>query len=73
MTDWNELPEQLQLQLTSSAVRTAALMLASLADALAEELDLTHTPDPSGRSALRRLADEVQNPMTSDWVAAGHA
>jgi len=49
MTDWNELPEQLQLQLTSSAVRTAALMLASLADALAEELDLTHTHARSER------------------------
>jgi len=66
MIDWNELPEQLQLQLTSAALDTAALTLASLADAIAEEMNSTGKPDPSGRSALRLLATEIRNPTSPD-------
>src|SRR3954454_10365185 len=65
MTDWNDLPEQLQLRLTSAAMTKAALMVATLAEALAEELEITGEPDQDGSSALRALAREIRTPGSS--------
>src|ERR1700712_1762136 len=58
MIDWSELPEQLRLQLTTASLGTAALMLASLADAIASEIAITGRCDSGGNVALRRLAAE---------------
>ena len=64
MTDWNDLSEQLKLRLTSAATSTAALRLATLAEALADELARADATDQDGISALRALALAIRTPTT---------
>jgi hypothetical protein len=60
MSEFNKLTEDSELQLATAAMRAAALNLASLAEAIAEEMEAAGMPDPNGSSALRRLATETR-------------
>ena len=40
MLDWNEVPEHLQMELTSAVIRQLALRLTSLAEALGNETEI---------------------------------
>ena len=65
MNDLYKLTEDLELQLATAAMRVAALKLASLAEAIAEAMEVAGMPDPNGSAALRRLATETRAPAPS--------
>jgi hypothetical protein len=65
MNEFNKLTHDLELQLATAAMREAALKLASLAEAIAEEMEAAGMPDPNGSAALRLLAAETRAPTRS--------
>jgi hypothetical protein len=60
MNEFNKLTDDSELQVATAAMRVVASKLASLAEAIAEEMEMSGMPDPSGSSALRRLATETR-------------
>jgi hypothetical protein len=73
MTDWDSLPEPLQLQLTQAALREASKNLAAYADALASEIEAGFMADRGGYDALRLFANLVRAVHAAEPEAAGHA
>jgi len=53
---WTWPTVNLELQLATAAMRVVASNFASLAEAIAEKMEVTGMPDPNGSSALRLLA-----------------
>ena len=55
-TDWDRLPDSLQLHLADAAMRRAASSIAGQAESLAGEIEDGALPDRGGAEALRLLA-----------------
>jgi hypothetical protein len=72
MTEWNHLPEPLQLQLATEAMRQATERLAGYAETLAHEMEGGGIPDWGGQEALRLFANVVRAVHTADY-GVGHA
>ena len=72
MTDWNLLPEPVQLQLAAEAMRQATTNLAQYAETLAEEMEAGGIPDWGGREARRLFANLVRSIHAADH-GVGHA
>ncbi len=73
MTDWDSLPEPVQLQLSQAALREASKNLAAYAEALASEIELGFMADRGGFEALRLFANLVRTVHAAEPEAAGHA
>lgn len=73
MTDWDSLPEPLQLQLTQAALREASKNLAAYADALASEIEAGFMADRGGHEALRLFANLVRAVHAAEPEVAGYA
>ena len=56
LSEWNRLPEALQLTLATEALRQASSSIASQAESLATEIELGSLSDRGGPDALRLLA-----------------
>lgn len=72
MTEWNLLPEPVQLQLATEALRQATTNLANYAETLAAEMEAGGIPDWGGREALRLFANIVRSIHAADH-SVGHA
>lgn len=73
MTDWNCLPEPLQLHLAAAALQQASENLACCAEALADEMHDGSLSDRGGQEALRLFAAIVRTLNGPAELAAGHA
>lgn len=73
MTDWDSLPEPLQLQLTQAALREASKNLAAYADALAAEIESGFMADRGGDEALRLFANLVRAVHAAEPEPVGHS
>ena len=73
MTEWNILPEPLQLQLAQAALREASKNLAAYAEALAGEMEAGFMSDRGGHEALRLFANLVRSVHAAEPQYAGHA
>lgn len=73
MTDWNSLPEPLQLRLAQEALREASENLAAYAEALASEMEAGFMSDRGGQEALRLFANLVRAVHAAEPVGVGHA
>ena len=60
VTEWNALPETLQLYLAQQAFRKAAETIAGQAEVLAQEFDEGGLADRGGAEALRLMAAIVR-------------
>jgi hypothetical protein len=60
MTEWNALPEALQLHLAAEALELASRTLAQHAECLAGEIEAGSLADKGGPDALRLLAAIVR-------------
>jgi len=60
ITEWNALPETLQLYLAQQAFRQAAETIAGQAEVLAQEFDEGGLADRGGAEALRLMAAIVR-------------
>jgi len=70
--DWNCMPEDLQLALSREALCRAATLIASQAEALAQEIERGTLDDRGGSDALRLFAAVVRVGGTDELPAAGH-
>lgn len=73
MSDWNALPEALQLYLAQQAFRQAAHTIAGQAEVLAQEFDEGGLADRGGAEALRLMAAIVRAIGPGPAAAAGQA
>ena len=73
MTDWDLLPEPLQLQLSKAALREASKNLAAYAEALAGEIEAGYMADRGGFEALRLFANLVRAVHAADAEPVGNA
>ena len=69
MTEWNHLPETLQIHLAASALRQATESLASFAEQLAGEIEGGDVPDEGGPEMLRLFAEMVR--AATGWRESG--
>jgi hypothetical protein len=72
-TDWNHLPEQLQIALSREALHRAAATIAAQAEVLAEEMECGGLADRGGPDALRLFAAVVRVGDQEELAPAGHA
>ena len=72
-TDWSLLSEDLQLLVSQTAMRHAAVAIAGQADTLAAEMDSGTVSDLGGPEALRLLAAMVRAGADASLDVAGHA
>jgi hypothetical protein len=72
LSNWNVLPESLQLILAREALVRAAETIASQAETLAQEMEVGGLQDRGGPDALRLLAAVVRATST-DPICAGQA
>ena len=73
MTEWNALPDTLQLHLADMALRQAAFTVAGHAEALAEEMETGSLSDAGGPDALRLLAAVIRAANEASMPVCGHA
>ena len=78
LADWNQLPDNTQLQIARQAICSAAETIASQAEALAKEIDAGLLGDRGGAEALRLLsalmrAGERSSSDIRDMAVAGRA
>lgn len=73
MTEWNALPESLQLYLAQQAFRQAAETIAGQAEVLAQEFDEGGLADRGGAEALRLMAAIVRAVGPLPAAVAGKA
>ncbi len=73
MTDWDSLPEPLQLQLSRAALREASKNLAAYAEALAAEIETGAMADRGGFEALQLFANLIRAVHAAEPEVAGHA
>jgi hypothetical protein len=60
LTEWNRLPEDLQITLSREALRLAAGIIAAQAEVLADEIEYGGLADRGGPDALRLFAAVVR-------------
>jgi hypothetical protein len=72
-SDWNQLPDEMQLVLTREALRRAAETLAEHAELLAVEIEAGSLTDRGGPEALRLFAAVVRATQEDGFAVAGHA
>jgi hypothetical protein len=72
-TDWDRLPDALQLRLADAAMRRAAYSIAGQAESLAGEIEDGALPDRGGAEALRLLAAVVRLAARDPLVPCGAA
>ncbi len=72
-TDWDRLPDALQLTLADAALRRAARSIAGQAESLAGEIEDGVLPDRGGAEALRLLAAVVRLAAREGLVPCGTA
>ncbi|MDA8252653.1 MAG: hypothetical protein M0Z28_26270 [Rhodospirillales bacterium] len=72
-SDWDALPEQLQLALAQEAMRRAADTIAGQAETLAGEIEDGSLADRGGPDALRLLAAVVRLAARDKLVPCGSA
>ena len=72
-TDWNCLPEVLQIALSRAAFHRAAATIAEQAEVLAEEMECGSLADRGGPDALRLFAAVVRVGGQDELTPAGHA
>ncbi len=72
-TDWNILPEPVQLALSQEALRRAAETLAEHAELLAIEMEHGTLSDRGGPDALRLFAAVVRTTNEDAFGTVGHA
>lgn len=73
VTEWNALPETLQLYLAQQAFRKAAETIAGQAEVLAQEFDEGGLADRGGAEALRLMAAIVRAVGPSPSAMTGMA
>jgi hypothetical protein len=73
VTDWNQLPEELQIALSRAALHRAVSALATQAELLADEMECGSLADRGGVDALRLFAAVVRANDADELVPAGHA
>ena len=73
ISDWNELPDSLQLDLSREAMHRAALTIAEHAELLAAEIEAGSLTDRGGPEALRLLAAIIRFTGQDSLAPAGHA
>lgn len=73
LRDWNLLSDDLQLALSSAALRRAADTVADQAELLAGEMEMGILADHGGPDALRLLAAVMRETGRCGPVAAGTA
>ena len=71
--EWNLLSDDLQLALSSEALRRAVVTVATHAEVLAGEMETGHLADRGGPDALRLLAAVIRETGRHGPVAAGTA
>ncbi len=72
-SEWNQLPDEMQLVLTREALRRAAETLAEHAELLAVEIEEGALHDRGGPDALRLFAAVVRATQQEGLMVAGHA
>lgn len=72
-SDWNLLPDEMQLVLTREALRRAAETLAEHAELLAVEIEEGALHDRGGPDALRLFAAVVRATQQDGFAVSGHA
>jgi hypothetical protein len=72
-TDWNQMPEDLQIGLAREALSRAVGMIADQAEALADEIEHGRLADHGGPNALRLFAAVVRIDGADELTAAGHS
>lgn len=72
-SNWNILPEEMQLVLSREALRRAAATLAEHAELLAEEMERGTLSDRGGPDALRLFAAVVRATNDDAFGTVGHA
>ena len=73
LSDWNRLPDELQLVVADAALRRAAETLATQAELLAREIEGGALADRGGPDALRLFAAVVRLNGRETFATAGHA
>jgi len=73
LTNWNTLPDDMQLVLSREALRRAAETLSERAELLAEEMDRGTPSDRGGPDALRLFAAVVRATNEDALGPVGHA
>ncbi len=66
LSEWNRLPEALQLTLAAQALRQASSSIASQAESLAAEIEQGSLSDRGGPDALRLLAAVLRSTSDDD-------
>lgn len=72
LPEWNRLPDRLQIALSHEALARAAGIIATQAEALAQEIDNGTLADRGGSEALRLFAAVVRVGDSDELTAAGH-
>jgi len=72
-TNWNHLPEDVQIALSRQALHRAAATIAEQAEVLAEEMECGGLADRGGPDALRLFAAVVRIGGQDELAPAGHA
>lgn len=72
-SEWNQLPDEMQLVLTREALRRAAETLAEHAELLAVEIEEGALHDRGGPDALRLFAAVVRATQQDGFAVVGHA
>ncbi len=66
LSEWNRLPEALQMTLAAEALRQASTSIASQAESLAAEIEHGSLSDRGGPDALRLLAAVLRSTSGED-------
>ena len=73
LTQWNQLPEDLQITIAQEALNRATAAIAAKAEVLAAEIENGAVADCGGPDALRLFAAVMRVSASDGWAAAGHA
>ena len=71
-TDWNRLPEDMQIALSREALSRAAAIIATQAEVLAAEIENGTLADRGGSEALRLFAAVVRVGDADELAPMGH-